>query len=116
MSSKHPCQQESADSSTSRRPVTVRRVDECASLGEVFTHCLPAFGGAFLRRIYAILDEAIGRGCPLTLAIAGPVTVSSQQLSWLNPLLETGWIAYLDAWPYQETSERFHPPRWIRQR
>jgi len=34
-------------------------------------------------------------GCPLTLAIAGPVTVSGQHQAWLIPLLETGWIAYL---------------------
>ena len=43
-----------------RRRVDVRRVDECANLDEVLTHCLPAFGGAHLRRIYRILDDAIG--------------------------------------------------------
>ncbi len=79
----------------SRRTVHVRRVDECTTLDELFRHCLPAFGGAFLRRIYTILDQAIGRGCPITLSIAGPVTVSGQHQSWLIPLLETGWIAYL---------------------
>jgi deoxyhypusine synthase len=73
----------------------VRRVDECATLDDLFTHCLPAFGGAYLRRIYKILDQAIGAGCPLTLAIAGPVTVSGQHQAWLIPLLETGWVAYL---------------------
>ncbi len=78
-----------------RRTVQVRRVDECHSLDELFTHCLPAFGGAFLRRIYKILDRAIGLGCPLTLSISGPVTVSGQHLAWLIPLLETGWVAYL---------------------
>lgn len=78
-----------------RRAVRVRRVDECQSLDELFRHCLPAFGGAFLRRIYTILDEAIGTGCPMTLAVAGPVTVSGQHQAWLIPLLETGWIAYL---------------------
>ncbi|MGA3190234.1 MAG: deoxyhypusine synthase family protein [Bryobacteraceae bacterium] len=78
-----------------RRRVKVRRVDECDSLHELFTHCLPAFGGAFLRRIYTILDHAVGMGCPFTLAIAGPVTVSGQHQAWLIPLLETGWIAYL---------------------
>ena len=78
-----------------RRPVSVRRVDECETLGDVFLGCLPAFGGAFLRRIYTILDEAIGAGCPLTVAVAGPVTVSGQHQAWLNPLLETGWVAYL---------------------
>lgn len=78
-----------------RKRVDVRRVDECANLDEVFSHCLPAFGGAHLRRIYRILDDAIGAGCPLTLAIAGPITVSGQHQAWLLPLLETGWVAYL---------------------
>lgn len=77
------------------RSVTVRRVDECETLDELFRHCLPAFGGAFLRRIYSILDRAIGEGYPLTLAVSGPVTVSAQHWTWLNPLLETGWVAYL---------------------
>jgi deoxyhypusine synthase len=80
---------------TGRRTVQVRRVDEVASLDELFRHCLPAFGGAYLRRVYTILDRAIGMGCPLTLAIAGPVTVSGQHQTWLLPLLETGWVAYL---------------------
>ncbi|HEV2446532.1 MAG TPA: deoxyhypusine synthase family protein [Candidatus Sulfopaludibacter sp.] len=78
-----------------RRYVRTRRVDECGTLDELFTHCLPAFGGAYLRRIYQILDRAIGMGCPLTLAISGPVTVSGQHQTWLLPLLETGWVAYL---------------------
>ncbi|HWZ33164.1 MAG TPA: deoxyhypusine synthase family protein [Bryobacteraceae bacterium] len=78
-----------------RRRVHVRRVDECDTLDELFTHCFPAFGGAFLRRIYTILDRAIGMGCPLTLAISGPVTVSGQHQAWLIPLLETGWVGYL---------------------
>jgi deoxyhypusine synthase len=62
---------------------------------ELFMHCFPAFGGAYLRRIYSILDRAIGMGCPLTVSIAGPVTVSGQHLAWLIPLLESGWVAYL---------------------
>ncbi|HXB68186.1 MAG TPA: deoxyhypusine synthase family protein [Candidatus Acidoferrales bacterium] len=78
-----------------RRYVKVRRVDECSSLDELFLNCLPAFGGAYLRRIYQILDQAIGMGCPLTLAVSGPVTVSGQHQTWLIPLLETGWVAYL---------------------
>jgi deoxyhypusine synthase len=79
----------------SRRRVEVRRVDACDTLDELIRHCFPAFGGAFLRRIYTILDHAIGHGCPLTLAVSGPVTVSGQHQAWLIPLLETGWIAYL---------------------
>jgi deoxyhypusine synthase len=78
-----------------QNPLRTRRVDECDSLGEIFRDCLPAFGGAFLRRIYTILDRAIGEGYPLTVSISGPVTVSGQHLIWLIPLLETGWVAYL---------------------
>ncbi|HEY1342847.1 MAG TPA: deoxyhypusine synthase family protein [Bryobacteraceae bacterium] len=78
-----------------RQYVRVRRVDECETIDEILTHCLPAFGGAYLRRVYHILDRAIGMGCPLTLAVSGPVTVSGQHQAWLIPLLETGWVAYL---------------------
>jgi deoxyhypusine synthase len=78
-----------------RRPLRTKRVDECDTLDEVFLNCLPAFGGAYLRRVYSILDRAIGEGFPLTLSISGPVTVSGQHLTWLIPLLETGWVAYL---------------------
>ena len=78
-----------------RKKVTTRRIDQVGSFDELLRHCLPAFGGAFLRRVYAILDEAIGAGCPMTLAVAGPVTVSGQHQAWLIPLLETGWVAYL---------------------
>ena len=78
-----------------RVPVHVKRVDECDTLHDVFLNCLPAFGGAYLRRVYTILDRAIGMGCPLTVSIAGPVTVSGQHLAWLIPLIETGWVAYI---------------------
>lgn len=78
-----------------RRRVEVWRVDECDTLHDLITHCFPAFGGAILRRIYTILDQAIGMGCPLTVAVAGPVTVSGQHQAWLIPLLETGWVGYL---------------------
>jgi deoxyhypusine synthase len=66
-----------------RSYVKTRRVDECRTMDELFLYCLPAFGGAYLRRIYQILDTAIGMGCPLTLAVSGPVTVSGQQHTWL---------------------------------
>ncbi len=73
----------------------MRRIDQCESVHEIFENCLPAFGGAILRRVYSILDRAIGMGCPLTLSISGPVTVSGQHQAWLIPLIETGWIAYI---------------------
>lgn len=101
MSNKYPCQagattpSEDGASSGPRRSMRVKRVDEVESLDELFEFCLPAFGGAYLRRVFTILDRAIGLGCPLTLAIAGPVTVSAQHHTWLLPLLETGWVAYL---------------------
>jgi deoxyhypusine synthase len=103
MSETYPCgtpKSNSAASSTTEtatphRPVRTKRIDQVATMDELFRHCLPAFGGAYLRRVYTILDQAIGLGCPLTLAISGPVTVSGQHQVWLNPLLETGWVAYL---------------------
>jgi deoxyhypusine synthase len=73
----------------------VKRVDQCQTLDDIFLHCLPAFGGAYLRRIYTLLDAAIGMDCPLTLSISGPITVSGQHQTWLIPMLEAGWIAYL---------------------
>ncbi len=102
MATRYPCKDPSPTGTTQeegavpeRRTVRVKRVDECATLDELFTWCLPAFGGALLRRTYKILDEAVGAGCPITLSIAGPATVSGQHHTWLNPLLETGWVAYL---------------------
>ncbi|MCU1324807.1 MAG: deoxyhypusine synthase [Bryobacterales bacterium] len=82
-------------SQQTRKPVRVRRVDQCNSVHEIFEHCLPAFGGAILRRVYSILDRAIAQGCPITMSIAGPITVSGQHQAWLIPLLETGWVAYV---------------------
>jgi deoxyhypusine synthase len=96
MGNRHPCQTgSSSEDGAPRRPLTSRRVDQCETLDELFQNCLPSFGGRYLRRIYRILDEAIGAGCPLTMAIAGPVTVSGQHQTWLIPLLEAGWVAYL---------------------
>ena len=42
-----------------------------------------------------LLNRAIQAQCPITLSIAGPITVSGQHQAWLIPLLETGWVAYL---------------------
>lgn len=93
---RHPCALDENDAPGSgRRTVRVRRVDECSTLDDLIRGCFPAFGGAHLRRVYTILDRAIGMGCPLTIAIAGPVTVSGQHHAWLIPLLETGWVACL---------------------
>ena len=110
--SEHPSFPAKACPGNQRGPVKARRVDECRDLDEVFENCLPAFGGASLRRIYSILDRAIGLGCPITLAISGPITVSAQHRTWLIPLLETGWVAYLsttDAVCYHDGHRSLHP-------
>src|ERR1700683_4392689 len=85
----------SHESNSARRDVRVRRGGGWSNFAELFPPCLPAFVGGSLRRIYQILNRAIGMGCPLTLSISGPVTVSGQHQTWLLPLLETGWVAYL---------------------
>jgi deoxyhypusine synthase len=76
----------------SRRELPTRPVTCVSGLDELFEHSLPSFGGAYLRRLWLLLDEAVGRGIPMSLAVAGPVTASGQHLSWLNPLLDTGWF------------------------
>jgi len=85
---KPPCQ--SAGASLSHRPVT-----EVRHLDHLLEGSFPSFGGAFLRRIWTLLDEAIGKGIPMTLSVSGPVTASGQHYAWLNPLLETGWFGWL---------------------
>jgi deoxyhypusine synthase len=69
-----------------------RSVEETKGLDHLFEDCLPAFGGATLRRVWLLLDEAIGRGIPMALSVAGPVTLSGQGNTWLNPLLDSGWF------------------------
>ena len=39
------------------RAVTGKPVTECADLGEVFEAALPAFGGAYLKRVYEAGDR-----------------------------------------------------------
>jgi deoxyhypusine synthase len=75
-----------------KRGLETRPVTEAQSLDEIFEHSLPSFGGAYLRRIWTLLDEAVGKGLPMTMAVAGPVTVSGQHYAWLGPLLDTGWF------------------------
>ncbi len=69
-----------------------RSVEEAEGLDRIFEDSLPAFGGSDVRRVWQLLDEAVGRGIPLTLAISGPVTLSGQHFTWLNPLLDAGWF------------------------
>ncbi len=70
-------------------------VTEARHLDHLLERSFPSFGGAFLRRIWELLDEAIGSGVPMTLSVSGPVTLSGQTHTWLNPLLDTGWFAYV---------------------
>jgi deoxyhypusine synthase len=72
--------------------LVTRSVEEAEGLDAVFENSLPAFGGSDVRRVWQLLDEAIGKGIPLSLAVSGPVTLSGQHQTWLNPLLETGWF------------------------
>ncbi|MFQ5749055.1 MAG: deoxyhypusine synthase family protein [Planctomycetota bacterium] len=78
-----------------REPLPSRPVPDCETLEELLQGGFPAFGGAGLRRIWQLLDEAVGLGLPMTLSISGPVTVSGQHLIWLNPLLDTGWFSWI---------------------
>jgi deoxyhypusine synthase len=76
-------------------PLLHRSVADALSLDQLLEGSYPSFGGGFLRRVWALLDEAIGLGLPLTLSISGPVTASGQHFVWLNPLLDTGWFGWL---------------------
>lgn len=75
-----------------REELVTRPVHELEGLDRVFEDALPAFGGAQLRTVWKLLDQAIGRGIPMSLAVSGPVTLSGQAQTWLNPLLDTGWF------------------------
>ncbi len=76
-------------------PLRVKPVTEVENPEDLLLHCMPAFGAGYVRRIYGVLDQVIGKGVPLVIAIAGPVTVSNQHRVWLNPLIEAGWVAYI---------------------
>ena len=103
--------------STARRELTTRPVTEADTLDALLEGSLPSFGGAYLRRLWLLLDEAVGRGVPMSLAVAGPVTASGQHLAWLNPLLDTGrfvLVSTTDAVCYHDghralDSAREHP-------
>jgi deoxyhypusine synthase len=77
------------------RELVHKSVTEVHEFDELIESCLPSFGGGYVRRLWALLDEAVGKGMPMTLAASGPVTASGQHYAWLNPLLDTGWFAYV---------------------
>ena len=76
-------------------PVTGKPVTECQDLGEVFEAALPAFGGAYLRRVYEAMKQVIEKRIPLVVTCAGPITVSDQHRAWLIPLLKAANTAYI---------------------
>jgi deoxyhypusine synthase len=76
-------------------PVTGKPVTECQNLSEVFEAALPAFGGAYLRRVYEALKQVIEKRIPLVVTCAGPITVSDQHRAWLIPLIKAANTAYL---------------------
>ncbi len=86
-------QRSSCPGLAAREELVTRPITEIEGLDQLFEDCLPAFGGSDLRRVWQLLDEAIGRGIPMTLSVAGPVTLSGQHTTWLNPLLDSGWFA-----------------------
>ena len=88
-------EQQSGCQDTGGGPLRTRSILEVESLAELLSECLPSFGGGYLRRIWTLLDEAIGKGLPMTLSVSGPVTASGQHHSWLNPRLDTGWFCMI---------------------
>lgn len=87
-----PTRKDSQPCAASGAPLRHRPVTEIRHLDHLLEHAFPSFGGGYMRRVFGLLDRAIGEGVPMTLAVAGPVTASGQHIAWLNPLLETGWF------------------------
>jgi deoxyhypusine synthase len=93
------------------RAVTGKPVTECQDLNEVFAASLPAFGGAYLRRVYEAMKQVIEKRIPLVVTCAGPVTVSDQHRAWLIPLLRAANTAYMtvtDAICYHDGHDCLH--------
>ncbi|MGA2674373.1 MAG: deoxyhypusine synthase family protein [Terracidiphilus sp.] len=77
------------------RAVTGKPVTQCQNLNEVFSASLPAFGGAYLRRVYEAMNQVIEKRIPLVVTCAGPITVSDQHRAWLIPLIRAANTAYI---------------------
>lgn len=76
-------------------PIVGTPVTDIRNPEQLLTQCYRSYGAAYVRRLYLILDRAIGQGIPLIMPVAGPVTVSDQHRIWLNPMIEAGWIGYI---------------------
>jgi deoxyhypusine synthase len=93
------------------KAVTGKPVTECQDLNEVFAASLPAFGGAYLRRVYEAMKAVIEQRIPLVVTCAGPITVSDQHRAWLIPLLKaanTAYITVTDAICYHDGHDCLH--------
>jgi len=77
------------------KAVTGKPVTECQDLSEVFAAALPAFGGAYLRRVFEAMKAVIEQRIPLVVTCAGPITVSDQHRAWLIPLIRAANTAYI---------------------
>jgi deoxyhypusine synthase len=77
------------------KAVTGKPVTECQDLSEVFAASLPAFGGAYLRRVFDVMQHVIEKRTPLVITCAGPITVSDQHRAWLIPLIKAANTAYI---------------------
>ena len=102
------------------KAVTGKAVTECQDLNEVFSASLPAFGGAYLRRVYEVMKHVIEKRIPLVVTCAGPITVSDQHRAWLIPLIRaanTAYITVTDAICYHDGHDclRKHDERPIRE-
>jgi deoxyhypusine synthase len=102
------------------RAVTGKPVTQCQDLNEVFSNSLPAFGGAYLRRVHEVLKQVIEKRIPLVVTCAGPITVSDQHRAWLIPLIRaanTAYITVTDAICYHDGHDclRKHDERPIRE-
>jgi deoxyhypusine synthase len=77
------------------KAVTGKPVTQCEDLNEVFAASLPAFGGAYLRRVYEVMKRVVDQRIPLVVTCAGPITVSDQHRAWLIPLIKAANTAYI---------------------
>ena len=94
------------------KPVTGKPVTECENLDDLFSNSLPAFGGAYLRRVYELLRKVIDQQIPLVITCAGPITVSDQHRAWLIPLIKAARTMYLtvtDAICYHDGHDCLRP-------
>ena len=52
-------------------------------IADLLEGCLPSFGGAYLRRVWHLLDEAVGLGLPMTLSVAGfAIALFAWHIDW----------------------------------